>query len=141
MCVAKLFDLNPGIAIDNGLITILQDMLSDRNPMVIANAVAALAEISEASVQKDVFVINDILLQKLLAALNECTEWGQICILASLANYRPRDSREVNDIIERVIPRLQHVNASVVLSAVKVISIPCSSINALVNRMHLLFRS
>jgi vesicle coat complex subunit len=34
LCVAKLFDLNPAIAIDNGLISILQDMLSDRNPMV-----------------------------------------------------------------------------------------------------------
>ena len=33
LCVAKLFDLNPGIAIDNGLVTILQDMLGDRNPM------------------------------------------------------------------------------------------------------------
>jgi hypothetical protein len=42
--------------------------------MVIANAVAALAEITEASVQKDIFVINDVVLSKLLAALNECTE-------------------------------------------------------------------
>ena len=33
LCVAKLFDLNPTITIDNGLITILQDMLADRNPM------------------------------------------------------------------------------------------------------------
>ncbi|KAI8925238.1 adaptin N terminal region-domain-containing protein [Entophlyctis helioformis] len=123
LCVAKLFDLNPGIAIDNGLIAILQDMLSDRNPMVIANAVAALTEISEASVQKDIFQITDMLLQKLLAALNECTEWGQICILNSLGGYRPRDAREAGDIVERVIPRLQHVNASVVLSAVKVLMI------------------
>ncbi|EGF80913.1 hypothetical protein BATDEDRAFT_87982 [Batrachochytrium dendrobatidis JAM81] len=123
LCVAKLFDLNPGIAIDNGLISILQDMLSDRNPMVITNAVAALVEISNASAQKDIFVITDFLLQKLLAALNECTEWGQICILGSLATYRPRDVREASDIIERVIPRLQHVNSSVVLSAVKTLMI------------------
>jgi vesicle coat complex subunit len=34
LCVAKLFDLNPMIAIDNGLVAILQEMLSDRNPMV-----------------------------------------------------------------------------------------------------------
>jgi vesicle coat complex subunit len=74
LCVAKLFDLNPATAIENGLISILQELLSDRNPMVIANAVAALAEITEASVQKDIFVINDVVLSKLLAALNECTE-------------------------------------------------------------------
>jgi AP-1 complex subunit beta-1 len=68
--------LNPGIAIDNGLIVILQEMLSDKNPMVIANAVAALGEISEAAVQKDIFVIDEMVLQKLLAALNECTEYS-----------------------------------------------------------------
>ncbi|KAJ3091516.1 AP-2 complex subunit beta [Quaeritorhiza haematococci] len=129
ICVAKLFDLSPTMAIENGLVSILQDMLSDRNPMVIANAVAALAEISETSIRKDVFVVNNSILTKLLAALNECTEWGQICILTSLANYRPRDAREAGEIVERVIPRLQHANASVVLSAVKVLMIYMSFIN------------
>ncbi|KAI8912920.1 adaptin N terminal region-domain-containing protein [Powellomyces hirtus] len=129
LCVAKLYDLNPVIALDNGLITIVQDMLSDRNPMVIANAVAALAEISEASVRRDVFVVNTSILTKLLAALNECTEWGQICILNSLASYRPNDAREAGDIAERVLPRLQHANASVVLSAVRVLMIYMDFIN------------
>lgn len=55
-------------------------MISDPNSMVVANAVAALAEISESS-GKDVFQINSGLLNKLLAALNECTEWGQVFIL------------------------------------------------------------
>ncbi|KAJ3342143.1 beta-adaptin [Kappamyces sp. JEL0680] len=123
LCVSKLFDLNPATAIENGLITMLQEMLSDRNPMVIANAVAALAEITDASVQKDMFVINDTTLQKLLTALNECTEWGQTCILTSLASYKPKSNAEAADIVERVIPRLQHVNASVVLAAVKLLMI------------------
>lgn len=92
--------------------------------MVIANAVAALSEIADASLQKDtVFVINEGTLTKLLAALNECTEWGQTCILTSLATYKPRNATETADIIERVIPRLQHVNASVVLAAVKLLMI------------------
>lgn len=51
---------------------------------VVANAVAALAEISESS-STDVFKINSAMLQKLLTALNECTEWGQVFILDSLA--------------------------------------------------------
>jgi vesicle coat complex subunit len=46
--------------------------------------------------------------------------WGQICILESLANYKPINGREAEDIVEKVIPRLQHANASVVLAAVKV---------------------
>ncbi|KAJ3271359.1 hypothetical protein HDV01_006864 [Terramyces sp. JEL0728] len=111
LCISKLFDLNPQTAIENGFV------------QVIANAVAALSEITEASVQKDILVINDVILTKLLAALNECTEWGQTCILTTLATYRPKNAREASDIIERVIPRLQHVNASVVLAAVKVLMV------------------
>ncbi|TPX48952.1 hypothetical protein SeLEV6574_g01749 [Synchytrium endobioticum] len=121
ICVAKLFDMSPSTAIENGLIATLQEMLSDRNPMVIANAVAALAEISESSVRKDIFTINSGVLTKLLAALNECTEWGQICILTSLASYKPNDGKEAAEIVERVMARLQHANASVVLCAVKVL--------------------
>ncbi|KAI8811306.1 adaptin N terminal region-domain-containing protein [Cladochytrium replicatum] len=123
LCVAKLFDLNPTLAIENGLVTILQDMLADRNPMVIANAVAALSEISESAVHHDVFVVNNAILTKLLAALNECTEWGQICILEALSQYQPVDSREASEIAERVLARLQHVNSSLVLAAIKVLMV------------------
>lgn len=34
LCVCKLFDLNPQTAIENGLLATLQELLSDRNPMV-----------------------------------------------------------------------------------------------------------
>ena len=57
---------------------VLQDLLADSNPMVVANAVAALAEIHEVS-GKDVFQSTSQSLFKLLRALNECTEWGQVC--------------------------------------------------------------
>jgi hypothetical protein len=52
-------------------------MLSDANPMVVANALAALQEIQEVS-GKEVLQITSHTLFKLLAALNECTEWGQV---------------------------------------------------------------
>jgi len=46
---------------------------------VVANAVAALSEINEASpIGKPLFVINVQTINKLLTALNECTEWGQV---------------------------------------------------------------
>lgn len=64
----------------------LQDMLADSNPMVVANAVASLAEIQEIS-SKDIFQVTPQSLAKLLAALNECTEWGQVFILDSIAKY------------------------------------------------------
>ncbi|RKP01335.1 hypothetical protein CXG81DRAFT_12135, partial [Caulochytrium protostelioides] len=119
LCVAKIYDLNPQAAIDNGLIEILQDLVSDKNPMVIANAVAALDEIRESN--SGAAPADGQILTKLLAALNECTEWGQVCILSSLANYTPQDSREACDMTERVLPRIQHANASVVLAAIKVL--------------------
>lgn len=60
-------------------------------------------------------------INKLLTALNECTEWGQVFILDSLSNYTPKDEREAQSICERITPRLAHANAAVVLSAVKVL--------------------
>uniref|UniRef100_A0A7S1T750 Beta-adaptin-like protein n=1 Tax=Tetraselmis chuii TaxID=63592 RepID=A0A7S1T750_9CHLO len=120
VCVAKLHDINAELVEDRGFLDALQEMLADSNPMVVANAVAALAEIQESS-GRDVFKVTSTSLFKLLAALNECTEWGQVFILDSLVNYTARDSRDAESIVERVTPRLQHANCAVVLSAVKVI--------------------
>ena len=39
----------------------------------------------------------------------------------SLSNYAPADGKEAQSICERITPRLQHANAAVVLSAVKVL--------------------
>lgn len=120
VCVAKLYDIAPELVQERGFIETLHDLISDSNPSVVANGVAALSEISETS-GRDVMKISASVLQKLLAALNECTEWGQVFILDSLAKYVPGDAREAEGIIERVTPRLQHANSAVVMSAVKVI--------------------
>jgi len=120
VCVAKLYDIAPEMVDERGFLDTLHDLISDSNPSVVANAVAALSEIAEAS-GRDVMKVSAAVLQKLLAALNECTEWGQVFILDSLAKYTPADGREAEGIIERVTPRLQHANSAVVMSAVKVI--------------------
>jgi len=120
VCVAKLYDIAPDLVQERGFLQILHDLISDSNPSVVANGVAALSEIAETS-GRDVMKITASVLQKLLAALNECTEWGQVFILDSLAKYSPAEAREAEGIIERVTPRLQHANSAVVMSAVKVI--------------------
>ncbi|TRY66729.1 hypothetical protein DNTS_029724 [Danionella cerebrum] len=101
VCVAKLHDINA--------------------QMVVANAVAALSEISESHPNSNLLDLNPQNINKLLTALNECTEWGQIFILDCLSNYNPKDEREAQSICERVTPRLSHANSAVVLSAVKVL--------------------
>ncbi len=63
----------------------MQDLLADSNPMVVANAVAALADIRETST-RNVFTLNTQSLQKLLRALNERTEWGQVRIPAQTSS-------------------------------------------------------
>ena len=120
VCVAKLYDISPEMVEDRGFLDILRDLICDSNPTVVANAVAALSEIQESS-GRDVTLVTGSVLQKLLAALNECTEWGQVFILDALAKYRPQDQVEAEAIVERVTPRLQHANSAVVMSAVKVI--------------------
>ena len=49
ICVAKLYDISPELVEDRGFVDILHDMISDANPTVVANAVAALSEITESS--------------------------------------------------------------------------------------------
>ncbi|MBA0644601.1 hypothetical protein Goklo_028743 [Gossypium klotzschianum] len=120
ICVAKLYDINAELVEDRGFLDSLKDLISDNNPMVVANAVAALAEIQENS-SGPIFEITTPTLTKLLTALNECTEWGQVFILDALSRYKASDAREAENIVERVTPRLQHANCAVVLSAVKMI--------------------
>ncbi|XP_055636470.1 AP-2 complex subunit beta isoform X3 [Toxorhynchites rutilus septentrionalis] len=128
VCVAKLYDISSSMNVspfqveDQGFLDQLKDLLSDSNPMVVANAVAALSEINETSASGQPLVeMNSATINKLLTALNECTEWGQVFILDSLANYTPKDEREAQSICERITPRLAHANAAVVLSAIKVL--------------------
>ncbi|CAI5707556.1 unnamed protein product [Peronospora effusa] len=61
------------------------------NPTVVANAIAALSEISEDSAGVMAITITKSVLQKLLAALNECNEWGQVFVIDALAGYMPAD--------------------------------------------------
>jgi vesicle coat complex subunit len=46
--------------------------------------------------------------------------WGQIAILTAIADYKVSNGKEAESICDRVMPRLQHANGAVVLSAIKV---------------------
>jgi vesicle coat complex subunit len=49
--------------------------------------------------------------------------WGQITILTAIADYKVSGGKEAESICDRVMPRLQHANGAVVLSAIKVLMI------------------
>jgi len=119
VCVAKLYELNSELAEEQGFLDLLRGLVTDSNPMVVGNAVAALGEISELS-GRDVFQINPTILGKLLVALNECNEWSQVFILDCLAKYEP-SAKDAESIATRVSPLLKHSNAAVSMSSVRVV--------------------
>ncbi|QLL30544.1 hypothetical protein HG536_0A03620 [Torulaspora globosa] len=122
ICVAKLFQLDRELCIELGVLEDLKASLDDSNPMVVANATAALTEINtmDPSAIDLTELINSHVSQFLLA-LNECTEWARITILDALAGYDSKDSLEAQDIIDRVSAHLQHVNPAVVLATIQVV--------------------
>ena len=120
ICIAKFYDMDPKRCEEEGFIERLRRMIGDSSPMVVANAVVSLSDISE-TIGRDVLRLKPKIVNKLLAALHECSEWGQIFLLDALASYIPEDEEEAMSIVEKTIPRLQHVNSAVMLGAIKVI--------------------
>lgn len=73
----------------------LENLMNDGNGMVVSNTIAALSQISETK-GFNMITLTPYTVQKLLTALQECTEWGQIYILDALTNYTPSaDGKEV----------------------------------------------
>lgn len=122
VCVAKLYDTNPTLVIEEGFIKELQTLLSDGNPMTVSNAVAALSEIAESSETPNLLSLTPSTVPHFLSAMSECTEWGQIFILDAISSYVPSSTDEADLMVERIVPRLQHANPGVVLSAVRIIT-------------------
>ena len=120
ICVAKLYSTCPELVKDNGLIEQLKGMLDDGNATVLSSAIAALSEISILS-GNDYLELNSKILKKILVALNDANEWGQIYILDSLMNYKKTKSHKSEMIIEAVIPLFNHINPAVIMSAIKVV--------------------
>jgi len=120
ICVVKLHEISPELVADQGFIESLEGLLGDGNPMVVSNSVAALSEISNRT-NKQSLNLTPVNVLKLLAVLNETSEWGQVYILDALATYKPLSLQEAESILDRVKPRLQHANSAVVLSSTKVI--------------------
>ncbi|KAJ1479608.1 armadillo-type protein [Baffinella frigidus] len=104
----------------------LSKALKDEDPYVRKTAAICVCKLHDINPEMvkggpGLFELSRGAKTKMLAAINECAEWGQVAILDALAMYPTNDPKEAESIIERVTPRLQHANAAVVLSAVKVV--------------------
>ncbi|KAG6897471.1 hypothetical protein C0992_001246 [Termitomyces sp. T32_za158] len=120
ICVAKLYTADPRRAEKAGFVEMLRDLMLDGNATVVANAVAALSEIGDRQ-DGVIFKLNLATANKLLTALGESSEWGQIYILDTLLRYVPERHADAELMAERIIVQLQHANSAVVLTTIKVL--------------------
>ncbi|KAJ3515807.1 hypothetical protein NLJ89_g1527 [Agrocybe chaxingu] len=118
ICVAKLYNADLRRAEKGGFVEMLRDLMLDSNATVVANAVAALSEIGDRQ-DGVIFRLNLTTAYKLLAALGESSEWGQIYILDCLLRFVPERHSDAEDMAERIIVQLQHANSAVVLTTIK----------------------
>jgi len=94
LCVPKVYEITPDLVDKGGFVQIMQKMLEkEGNALVMANLVVTLHELSVMKKKKLMKITPDIL-QKLLIAVNECIEWGQVFILDCLVNYVPENEQE-----------------------------------------------
>lgn len=73
ICVAKLYMHDRRLCEKEDFIGSLRDLLADSNPTVVANAVAALTEISERS-DNIHLRLNATVASRLVSAMGECSE-------------------------------------------------------------------
>lgn len=61
------------------------------------------------------------MVNKLLSGLSNCTEWTQLALLKSLLEYDTDDVAQIENILDRMLSRLSHINPAVVFYSSKVI--------------------
>jgi len=115
LAICKLYKVIPEFFVDYGLFDVLNHLLFDDNPLVIANTAVALLEIHGKDPSKRVFDYESV--KNILNAIGSSNEWCMASLLDSLSSYIPSDPEEARDIIDRVVPCLKHVNPSVAISA------------------------
>ena len=120
LCVPKLYLTSPQLVRENGFLNVLHECLKDDNPVVVANSMQALNEITVLSGANQL-KLKSKNLKHILDSLAKASEWGQVAILDALILYNPKKASHAEEVIEGVLPRLSHANPGVVMSAIKVI--------------------
>jgi AP-2 complex subunit beta-1 len=118
--VAKVYDHDKRLVETSDLIDRLNRMLKDENSTVIASALSALGDIWERN-ENIKLTIDYGSASKIVSILPDCNEWSQTYILEALTSYVPQESNEALLLAERILPRLSHSNAAVVLTCIRVI--------------------
>eukprot|EP00758_Cryptobia_borreli_P000499 Tbor_TRINITY_DN114_c0_g1::TRINITY_DN114_c0_g1_i1::g.11982::m.11982/K12392/AP1B1; AP-1 complex subunit beta-1 len=118
--LGKLYHNNSRIFLEHHFMEDLFYLIDDSFPVVSSSACIVLHEIwCSGGVPPE--SLSSAQVMKLINGMPEATEWGQSFILEVLSSCADLSAAEAHTLVERTIPRLGHTNASVVLSAVKLI--------------------
>lgn len=123
--VARISQHDAARAEKENLVQQLNDLLYDSNSSVVSNALAALSSIIESNRNLNLTIDKSHALT-LINLLSSANEWQQTYILNALMAYVPQTDDEALDLIESVLPALQHENSSVVINAIKVVIYYCN---------------
>lgn len=118
--VARLFHEIPEKIVSSGLIEDLNTLLYDDNKNVVANALAALDSITQTS-SNHALNINKEHLILLISGIGTANEWKQVYLLNALMSFVPQKSDDALEMMEAILPCLQHENTSVVLNSIKLV--------------------
>ena len=118
--VSKLYDVIPESVENAGLFDDLLTLLQDENPMVVANAAAAIFEINDHR-STPIFTLNAKTITPILSATTSSTEWCQTILYDALSRYVPQSQEDADFLIERMVPFLKHRNPAVVIGAFRCI--------------------
>lgn len=115
-CV-KFFHLGKAGFKKTDFLDMLYNLIKDRDPLVVINAIEAINEILA---DKGGIEINRELIIPLLNRIRDFNEWGQSILLDICSKYNPTDQQEKFDIMNLLEDRFKHASSSVVLGTVKV---------------------
>jgi vesicle coat complex subunit len=121
MAVLKMHSVSRQRVEDCNLLSMLMELFNDANSTVVANVAAAVNELRSVRGSDIGLEMTGRIASTLLNALNESSEWGQAYVLEALSTYVAPDREEAEMIVERILPRLQHGNAAVVMASVKLV--------------------
>lgn len=125
ICLLKIY--NYDLDLFEKLLPVFKGMMyKEDNSMVIGNILQFLMEMDSKkylNITLTQYVNENI--EKLVNILPECNEWSRVSVLNSLAIYDnqtlPLDPSSVYLLTNKVTPYLQHINPSIIMSALKVL--------------------
>ncbi|KAH3667901.1 hypothetical protein WICMUC_005179 [Wickerhamomyces mucosus] len=116
--IARLWERDPKMVNDEGLMATLYDLIEDKSTNIVAAALTVLLDIQDKSSDLKLS-FNKGQAVYLADLLGNADDWDQLTILNSLMNFTPQTHDESYTLIDKVISLLHHENSSVVLNTFK----------------------